>query len=510
MAYENIKAEVLVNDICIAIKEFSELKFTLFDVYEKYNEEKLKENHNPEDLIKLKEIKEKISLKLDELHEVSKIDNYFYIDCSFAIFKEKLENKLKTIDNKSRLLSNLKRFYGKYLFIDSYRFLHNDNEKFNYHQFLNNANIDYQIVQEKKVIFFEEKIRALGFTPDIVRLKIKKGDSKNELSQNKKLLNNTLEKISRKVLYYDSRMRHYNEELKYNKNKGEDREFEINILIEGLKDDVSYYVTKELKKLQKISIETNLYFYDCAFLVYEKNYQRRKYKYIKDKIDVSEADFIMSELKDLLNSKNLRFIIYKSKKYHYHNLINDLNHFYSSICKKREYLEHLLYNLGWDANLNEQTDSIPEHYTFIKNENYKPYYKRFKKNKQPTTAVNSIEETNIKKENKISKEQKESKEGGTHKKIFVSKEGEDVFKRALEYLTAVDGNEIKIGFSAKANAIFRNDIFQKKYLIYDCNLNDFIEYLINEYEIKKTTTKLSDHINHVEKTKEFFDNLGIE
>ncbi|MGX1022866.1 hypothetical protein [Psychroflexus sp. MBR-150] len=365
-----IDSKRLVRDICIKIKEFQELKYTLYDIEEKYNEEKLKENYDRNELLKLKELKKNISENLDELHKRSQNDNYFYPDCPFDVFKHNFQERNKSYSDKDFLRLYTQK-YAYYSFIDMYRFLYHGKKKFYYHPFINNNNVEYDDIKEKKVIYFEERIRRLGSTPDINRLK-KPIDNKNKtlINSNEKL-NEILKKIVDKVKFYDTRIAHYNDELEYNHNKGIEDDISLEIKIDDLNKDISYYVTKYLKELQKLSLEYNYYFFDCPFDVYRVNYYKRKNEYLNNSIDTNEADFIMVELNKTVNYRGERYLTFENKKYHYHNLLNDVGLFYNSELKKQEYLKLKLSQLGWEAYQIEDENKIPSHYHYEKNDNYK-------------------------------------------------------------------------------------------------------------------------------------------
>ena len=387
-----------VESICVKIKEFNSLKLNVFDVNEKYNEETLKKEYNKKDLEQLKKLKKEISVKLNCLHKASLNDNYFYPDCPFTVFVDNFQKNIKS-NVASDSLKFYKEKYGFYKFIDKNRFLVYKNESYYYHQFIENGVVDYNHIQKEKIYFLEERIRRLGSTPDIIRLKIPK-NKKNITSSNKEKLNQVLKKIIDKIKDFDSRMSYYNRELEYNYNKGIDDDISLELKIDDLYKDVSYHVTKEIKKLQKISIEENFYFFDCPFDVYIENYIKRKKNYLKSRVDVDESDFIMAELNNSLSFNKVRFLEFNNKKYFYHNLINEESYFFKCIFKKREYLEHKLYNLGWDAILIEDHDNIPNHYAFEKNTNYRNEFliktEKEIKRENPVKPVVYNESTNTK------------------------------------------------------------------------------------------------------------------
>ena len=88
--------------------------------------------------------------------------------------------------------------------------------------------------------------------------------------------------------------------------------------------------------------------------------------------------------------------------------------------------------------------------------------------------------------------------------IFTSIEAQQWFQNTLEELNAVDENNVaKKGFSAKANAIFRNKDCIDTIFKYQVLLKNYIAYLNKAYQAKiKNPDKLSSGINHASKVEE--------
>lgn len=88
--------------------------------------------------------------------------------------------------------------------------------------------------------------------------------------------------------------------------------------------------------------------------------------------------------------------------------------------------------------------------------------------------------------------------------IFTSIEAQQWFHNTLEELNAIDEDNIaKKGFSAKANAIFRNKDCIDTIFKYQVLLKDYIAYLNKTYQAKiKNPDKLSSGINHASKVEE--------
>ena len=152
-----------------------------------------------------------------------------------------------------------------------------------------------------KINFIEERIRNLGGSPDISRVKKIQQTNFNCDNKYQEEANRVLSNLAKHIGDYDSKMEHYNKEFEYNLNKGLEDDISLDIKIDDLQVDKSYHVTNFLKEFQKLSLKTKYYFFDCPFQVYEDTYHQRKNKYLQDKIDFDESDFIMDELNKLLD-----------------------------------------------------------------------------------------------------------------------------------------------------------------------------------------------------------------
>lgn len=289
-------------------------------------------------------------------------------------------------------------------------------------------------------------------------------------------------------------------------------------------EDTKYYVNKYIDELQRSSLNDKFYFFDCPFDVYLHHYPKRKAEFLESHIDVNESDFIKAELESRIDLKNERILSIDLEMAYYHRFLNYNRSLIASENKKIEFLESNLEPLGWDAYVIESEDKVPSHYHFEKNQNYgspfKDIVKVVSKERgdivQNKSAIKEKEETkgeeNI---NDISKTKIDepliSHKTKRHKKIFISVKGEEIFKRVMDLLNAFDdkGN-FKWGSKAKANAIFSNKKFAEKYLVYDSSEQDFINYLIKEFSISKSTKKLSIGTFHEEKASSFINELMKE
>lgn len=339
--------------------------------FEKYNDLIKTQDYSEEQKNQLDHIKTEISNLLDAFHNESIDEQYFYPDCSFEIYVSYIKKKIKELKTDKEKIELLKGEFGRYKFMDTTRFLFLNDKRFNYHDFIQTSNIDYEKIRLYKINFIEERIRNLGGSPDISRVKKIQQTNFNFDNKYQEEANRVLSNLAKHIGDYDSKMEHYNKEFEYNLNKGLEDDISLDIKIDDLQVDKSYHVTNFLKEFQKLSLKTKYYFFDCPFQVYEDTYHQRKNKYLQDKIDFDESDFIMAELNNSLSFNKVRFLEFENKKYFYHNLINEESYFFKSILKKREYLEHKLYNLGWDAILIEDHDNIPNHYAFEKNANHR-------------------------------------------------------------------------------------------------------------------------------------------
>lgn len=287
-------------------------------------------------------------------------------------------------------------------------------------------------------------------------------------------------------------------------------------------EDAKYYVNKYIDELQRSSLKDNYYFFDCPFDVYMHHYPNRKTEFLENHIDIDESDFIKAELESRMDFKNERILSLDFDTVHYNRFLNYNRSIVASENKKIEFLESELQPLGWDAYVIEDENKIPSHYYFEKNQNYNSPFKDIiklvsgvrrdlakntptKEKEEIKDGENTIETTSSKTEIKETSNQFKLKR---HKKIFTSEKGEEVFKRVMDLLNAVDDKgRFKRGSKAKANAIFSNEEFAEKYLIYDSKEQDFINYLIQEFKISETTNKLSDPEKHINKASSFINGL---
>lgn len=288
------------------------------------------------------------------------------------------------------------------------------------------------------------------------------------------------------------------------------------------KEDAKYYVNKYINELQRSSLKDNYNFFDCPFDVYMYHYPKRKAEFLENHIDVDESDFIKAELESRIDFKNERILSEGLDTVHYNRFLDYNRSLIASENKKIEFLESELQPLGWNAYVIEDEDKVPSHYYFEKNQNYNSPFKEIlklvsgvtrdlakstpnKEKEEIKDEEDTIETTSSKTEIKETSNQFKLKR---HKKIFTSEKGEEIFKRVMDLLNAFDKEEkFKRGSIAKANAIFKNKEFAEKLLVYDSNEKDFINYLIEEFGISKSTKKLSKGTIHEEKASSFINEL---
>lgn len=309
------------------------------------------------------------------------------------------------------------------------------------------------------------------------------------------------------VVEYRKLIEDYESEFNYLIHTSSPEQLELEGAISEKIQELKFRFSEKLKLLYNKSVEDDFFFHDCPLKVYLNHYKNRRSIYFKENVDADEADFIKSELNKLINYREERVFFDNGTSYNYHNLLDETEFLKISLNKKIEHLENLIKELGWKTFLIDDEDGVPSFFDFERIDNSSSITTE-NEDSSVANENKTVEEISIQEENKISKEQKESKEGGTHKKIFVSKEGEDVFKRVMHLLNAFESKEkFKRGSIAKANAIFKDKGFSEEYLIYDTSEQNFIEYLINEFKIPKSTKKLSKGDIHEVKASLFIKEL---
>lgn len=329
------------------------------------------------------------------------------------------------------------------------------------------------------------------------------------------------QKIISVIKKYNSFLEDFTSELFIETMNGAPYDPAYDIKQETEEEDTKYYVNKYIDELQRSSFKDKFYFFDCPFDVYLHHYPIRIAKFLESHIDVDESDFIKAELESRLDLKNGRILSIDFEKAYYHRFLNSNRSLIASENKKIEFLESNLEPLGWDAYVMEDEDKVPSHYHFEKNQYYGSPFKDIIKVvskarrdiAQNKSAIKEKEETKGQESiNDMSKtkidEPKVSHKTERHKKIFTSEKGEEIFKRVLDLLNALDDKgRFKWGSLAKANAIFKDKNFKDKYLVYDSSEKDFINYLIEEFDISKSTIKLSDETFHIDKASSFINEL---
>lgn len=211
---------------------------------------------------------------------------------------------------------------------------------------------------------------------------------------------------------------------KSNEDRQQDDEYMKQLSI-VLHEELSTYlvpVTEAIENLQKISVKENYYFFDCAFKVYENHYKTRKEGFIKDHIDVNEADFIKEELISRLDARMNRRLKWGRGNYFYNQFIHSDNKLYSSELKKREFLSYKLELLGWDALLVNDEDGA-SYYRFEKNNNYQPSFQ----SNVNTEIMNSSNFSNYIAETILKFQEFSSKEGE-----LLAQKKDSMFSDALE------------------------------------------------------------------------------
>lgn len=246
--------------------------------------------------------------------------------------------------------------------------------------------------------------------------------------------------------------------------------------------EIKSKINELINKLRIESLNENFMFFDSPFEIFKNNYSQLKKSYLKNKIDLDEADFIKYELEKRLNKEENRFLLNeKDEKVNYHFLVNNNDSINKSESKKVKFLKSKLKNLGWVTKLNE-SGYIFEEIKFLE------------ENNNGNISNSDIEKPKKHKEEKYPKD------------VFISYEGYLSFKRCVDFLGLVEETgELKRGFSASCNAILENPTFKKEIFKSSIKLTSYIAFLIEEYGLSSKTTKLTIPNNYVDDVKKFIE-----
>ncbi|ARV07579.1 hypothetical protein BTO04_13155 [Polaribacter sp. SA4-10] len=129
------------------------------------------------------------------------------------------------------------------------------------------------------------------------------------------------------------------------------------------KEEIEIEIRKLVIELYQESEKENHYFLDCSLSVYENTYQTRLEDFLSNNKDGREDQFLISEIKELINPE------YELKEISIFGLRDYCNNsmFNTSFNAKKDFIRERLLSVGWICNLKPELFKMP-----ITNKMYEP------------------------------------------------------------------------------------------------------------------------------------------